>query len=281
MEKQSHLASREEKNSEPALSERRGPGKASWERQKDAKAPVTVHLQGRGLSFLFINQHLGLKGQQSGPRADWTRLMTLNSLMRYSALCNMHSRKHVLCWTTVILRALHSCCLVVTLFLIVIFFLFVCRYVQYFSGLLSGHIKINNKPLFLHHVIMHGIPNFESKGGKLHLCFALLEAVFGISQPPTPWCHWRLCQTPHERLSDSSLTHDGWTGSQVHYHFNLVLTSSWVTNHNWSELNAKAFCDSEMSQWCIMADIHYTTFEIWTDFLNTGFIRLQTFGMFA
>uniref|UniRef100_A0A8C5KSZ3 Tensin-1 n=1 Tax=Jaculus jaculus TaxID=51337 RepID=A0A8C5KSZ3_JACJA len=39
------------------------------------------------------------------------------------------------------------------------------RYVQYFSGLLSGSIKMNNKPLFLHHVIMHGIPNFESKGG--------------------------------------------------------------------------------------------------------------------
>lgn len=40
-----------------------------------------------------------------------------------------------------------------------------CRYVHYFSGLLSGAIKMNNKPLFLHHVIMHGIPNFESKGG--------------------------------------------------------------------------------------------------------------------
>uniref|UniRef100_A0AAY5KGQ1 Tensin 1b n=1 Tax=Esox lucius TaxID=8010 RepID=A0AAY5KGQ1_ESOLU len=39
------------------------------------------------------------------------------------------------------------------------------RYVEYFSGLLSGHIEINNKPLFLHHVIMHGIPDFESKGG--------------------------------------------------------------------------------------------------------------------
>ncbi|KAL4635640.1 tensin-1-like [Arapaima gigas] len=39
------------------------------------------------------------------------------------------------------------------------------RYVQYFGGLLLGHIKINNKPLFLHHVIMHGIPNFESKEG--------------------------------------------------------------------------------------------------------------------
>uniref|UniRef100_A0AAY4B9M2 Tensin 1 n=1 Tax=Denticeps clupeoides TaxID=299321 RepID=A0AAY4B9M2_9TELE len=39
------------------------------------------------------------------------------------------------------------------------------QYVQYFSGLLSGQIKINNKPLFLHHVIMYGIPNFEAKGG--------------------------------------------------------------------------------------------------------------------
>lgn len=46
---------------------------------------------------------------------------------------------------------------------------FLCRYVQYFNGLLSGHIKINNKPLFLHHVIMHGIPNFESKGGEYFL----------------------------------------------------------------------------------------------------------------
>eukprot|EP00064_Thunnus_orientalis_P013565 superscaffoldBa00002230_g13604 len=42
------------------------------------------------------------------------------------------------------------------------------RYVRYFNGLLSGHIKINNKPLFLHHVIMHGIPNFESKGDVVH-----------------------------------------------------------------------------------------------------------------
>uniref|UniRef100_A0A8D0HTZ5 Tensin 1 n=1 Tax=Sphenodon punctatus TaxID=8508 RepID=A0A8D0HTZ5_SPHPU len=39
------------------------------------------------------------------------------------------------------------------------------RYIRYFSGLLSGTIKMNNKPLFLHHVIMHGIPNFESQGG--------------------------------------------------------------------------------------------------------------------
>ncbi|XP_059416599.1 tensin-1-like isoform X7 [Carassius carassius] len=52
------------------------------------------------------------------------------------------------------------------------------RYVHYFVSLLSGHIKINNKPLFLHHVIMHGIPNFESKGG----CRPFLK-VYQAMQP--------------------------------------------------------------------------------------------------
>ncbi|KAG8004484.1 Tensin, partial [Nibea albiflora] len=52
------------------------------------------------------------------------------------------------------------------------------RYVQYFNGLLSGHIKINNKPLFLHHVIMHGIPNFESKGDERFPEYGKVEFVF-------------------------------------------------------------------------------------------------------
>ncbi|XP_054167937.1 tensin-1-like isoform X2 [Oppia nitens] len=39
------------------------------------------------------------------------------------------------------------------------------RYVQYFSGLLSGTIKMNNNPLFLHHIIIHGIPNYDQRGG--------------------------------------------------------------------------------------------------------------------
>ncbi|MEQ2200021.1 hypothetical protein XENOCAPTIV_020085 [Xenoophorus captivus] len=64
------------------------------------------------------------------------------------------------------------------------------RYVQYFNGLLSGHIKINNKPLFLRHVIMHGIPNFESKGGEFpsqmvqfHTCAIHdLGVVFGKTE---------------------------------------------------------------------------------------------------
>uniref|UniRef100_A0A672R2A8 Tensin 1b n=1 Tax=Sinocyclocheilus grahami TaxID=75366 RepID=A0A672R2A8_SINGR len=51
------------------------------------------------------------------------------------------------------------------------------RYVHYFAGLLSGHIKINNKPLFLHHVIMHGVPNFESKGGRCTHCYTFNSSV--------------------------------------------------------------------------------------------------------
>ncbi|XP_077554698.1 tensin-2-like isoform X6 [Haemaphysalis longicornis] len=39
------------------------------------------------------------------------------------------------------------------------------RYVNYFTELLSGHIKMNNNPLYLHHLILHGIPNFDNRGG--------------------------------------------------------------------------------------------------------------------
>lgn len=39
------------------------------------------------------------------------------------------------------------------------------RYVHYFAGLLSGAIRMNNNPLYLHRIIIHGVPNFDSKGG--------------------------------------------------------------------------------------------------------------------
>lgn len=41
------------------------------------------------------------------------------------------------------------------------------RYVQFLSGLLSGSVKMNATPLFLHYVILHGIPSFDAGGGKL------------------------------------------------------------------------------------------------------------------
>lgn len=37
----------------------------------------------------------------------------------------------------------------------------VSRYVDYFSGLLSGSIKINSAPLYLTHVTVLGAPSFE------------------------------------------------------------------------------------------------------------------------
>ncbi|XP_044309547.1 tensin-3 isoform X3 [Varanus komodoensis] len=38
------------------------------------------------------------------------------------------------------------------------------RYVQFLSGLLSGSIKMNTTPVFLHYVILHGIPSFDAGG---------------------------------------------------------------------------------------------------------------------
>ncbi|XP_026537059.1 tensin-3 [Notechis scutatus] len=39
------------------------------------------------------------------------------------------------------------------------------RYVQFLSDLLSGSVKMNTNPLFLHYVILHEIPNFGISGG--------------------------------------------------------------------------------------------------------------------
>ncbi|KAM4740177.1 LOW QUALITY PROTEIN: tensin-2-like [Anableps anableps] len=39
------------------------------------------------------------------------------------------------------------------------------RYIYYFSGLLSGTIKMNSSPLFLHQIVVPSLPNFQSGGG--------------------------------------------------------------------------------------------------------------------
>ncbi|XP_077159306.1 tensin-3 isoform X3 [Paroedura picta] len=38
------------------------------------------------------------------------------------------------------------------------------RYVHFLSGLLSGSVKMNTTPLFLHYVVLHGIPGFDAAG---------------------------------------------------------------------------------------------------------------------
>ncbi|XP_074499068.1 tensin-2 isoform X2 [Sebastes fasciatus] len=39
------------------------------------------------------------------------------------------------------------------------------RYIYYFGGLLSGAIKMNSSPLFLHQVLIPSLPNFQGDGG--------------------------------------------------------------------------------------------------------------------
>lgn len=46
------------------------------------------------------------------------------------------------------------------------------RYIYYFGGLLSGAIKMNSSPLFLHQVLIPSLPNFQGEGGVI-VCFCL------------------------------------------------------------------------------------------------------------
>ncbi|XP_054640552.1 tensin-2-like isoform X3 [Dunckerocampus dactyliophorus] len=39
------------------------------------------------------------------------------------------------------------------------------RYIYYFGGLLSGSIKMNSSPLFLHQILIPSLPNFQTGGG--------------------------------------------------------------------------------------------------------------------
>ncbi|XP_063260608.1 tensin-3 isoform X5 [Prinia subflava] len=50
------------------------------------------------------------------------------------------------------------------------------RYVQFLSGLLSGSVKMNATPLFLHYVILHNIPNLDA-GGACRAFLKLYQAM--------------------------------------------------------------------------------------------------------
>lgn len=66
--------------------------------------------------------------------------------------------------------------------------MFCHRYVDYFSGLLSGNIRINAAPLYLTHVTVLGAPTFEagsSRGG----CKAFLKVYEGLVPVYTSGVH--------------------------------------------------------------------------------------------
>lgn len=89
-----------------------------------------------------------------------------------------------------------------------------CRYVEYFAGLLSHHIKINSAPLYLTHVTVVGTPAFQQGG-----CRAFLKLYEGhtpvytsgtplktpfIKQPEAP-SGLRLASTFRRFIADSRL----------------------------------------------------------------------------
>uniref|UniRef100_A0A673CWK3 Tensin 3 n=1 Tax=Sphaeramia orbicularis TaxID=375764 RepID=A0A673CWK3_9TELE len=52
------------------------------------------------------------------------------------------------------------------------------RYVWILNSLLSGSMKINASPLFLHCIILHGIPNFDATGG--YMCRPYIKVYQGM-----------------------------------------------------------------------------------------------------
>uniref|UniRef100_A0AAQ5XI13 Tensin 2a n=1 Tax=Amphiprion ocellaris TaxID=80972 RepID=A0AAQ5XI13_AMPOC len=52
-------------------------------------------------------------------------------------------------------------------------------YIYYFGGLLSGAIKMNSSPLFLHQVLIPSLPNFQGEGGSLFVLSSVLSDLQG------------------------------------------------------------------------------------------------------
>uniref|UniRef100_A0A3Q2X7L0 Tensin 2b n=1 Tax=Haplochromis burtoni TaxID=8153 RepID=A0A3Q2X7L0_HAPBU len=78
------------------------------------------------------------------------------------------------------------------------------RYIYYFGGLLSGTIKMNSNPLFLHQILIPSLPNFQAGGGfypflKIYQSLQLLYVcVFSAHLLRVKCYHWRRRATERE-----------------------------------------------------------------------------------
>ncbi|XP_053171080.1 tensin-2-like [Scomber japonicus] len=77
------------------------------------------------------------------------------------------------------------------------------RYIYYFGGLLSGTIKMNSSPLFLHQILIPSLPNFQAGGGFYPFLkiYQSLQLVYtsGIYDPQTSRAR-KLCVTMEPAL---------------------------------------------------------------------------------
>ncbi|XP_028262154.1 tensin-2-like isoform X2 [Parambassis ranga] len=77
------------------------------------------------------------------------------------------------------------------------------RYIYYFGGLLSGTIKMNSSPLFLHQILIPSLPNFQAGGGfypflKIYQSLQLIYTS-GIYDPQSSRAR-KLCVTMEPAL---------------------------------------------------------------------------------
>ncbi|XP_038551526.1 tensin-2-like isoform X1 [Micropterus salmoides] len=77
------------------------------------------------------------------------------------------------------------------------------RYIYYFGGLLSGTIKMNSSPLFLHQILIPSLPNFQAGGGFYPFLkiYQSLQLVYtsGIYDPQSSRAR-KLCVTMEPAL---------------------------------------------------------------------------------
>ncbi|TKS70863.1 Tensin-2 [Collichthys lucidus] len=77
------------------------------------------------------------------------------------------------------------------------------RYIYYFGGLLSGTIKMNSSPLFLHQVLIPSLPNFQAGGGFYPFLkiYQALQLVYtsGVYDPQSSRAR-KLCVTMEPAL---------------------------------------------------------------------------------
>ncbi|XP_062254235.1 tensin-2-like isoform X1 [Platichthys flesus] len=77
------------------------------------------------------------------------------------------------------------------------------RYIYYFSGLLSGTIKMNSSALFLHQIIIPSLPNFQTRGGFFPFLkiYQSLQLVYtsGVYDPQSSRAR-KLCVTMEPAL---------------------------------------------------------------------------------
>ncbi|CAB1326339.1 unnamed protein product, partial [Coregonus sp. 'balchen'] len=67
------------------------------------------------------------------------------------------------------------------------------RYVWILNSLLSGSMKMNASPLFLHCIILHGIPNFNTAGVIGHRMFSLIGCLSLLPSHIGPGHRDRIC----------------------------------------------------------------------------------------